>query len=74
MERIAEDFVEEISENFSELLVESFCIRYIGEFPVEEMRRAIKLTEKKERSFLENSLIIVVIVIIAEPTSPNNYN
>ncbi len=47
MERIAEDFVEEISENFSELLVESFCIRYIGEFPVEEMRRAIKLTEKK---------------------------
>ena len=45
MERTIEDFVEEISENFSELLVEAFYVRYIREFPKKDMRRTIKLTK-----------------------------
>ena len=47
MERTIEEFVEEISDNFSELLVEAFYIRYIREFPKKDMRRCVKLTKEE---------------------------
>lgn len=46
MKRNEQDFIEEITENFSELLVEAFYIRYIREFPKEKMVETINLTKE----------------------------
>ena len=47
MKRNEQDFIEEITENFSELFVEAFYIRYLREFPEEKMLTTINLTKER---------------------------
>ena len=43
MKRNEQEFIEEITENFSELFVEAFYIRYLREFSKERMMTIINL-------------------------------
>ncbi len=47
MKRNEQEFIEEITENFSELFVEAFYIRYLREFSKERMMTIINLTKDR---------------------------
>ena len=47
MEKRVNDFVKEFTDNFSELYVESFFIKYLSEYDKKDLLETIQLTNKK---------------------------
>lgn len=47
MSKSEKEFVEEITDKFSELFIETFFIRYLSDYPKEDLINTLNLTTKK---------------------------
>lgn len=57
MENNINDFVEEITENFSELFVETFFIRYLNIYDKNELLETVKVLKNEINNKIYNKLI-----------------
>ncbi|MBE6157157.1 MAG: hypothetical protein E7161_05430 [Firmicutes bacterium] len=61
MKRDVNDFLEEITTNFSELFVETFLLRYLNEFNKKELLKNINIVKQKLIKKIDNILINIKI-------------
>lgn len=56
MKNNVEDFIEEITTNFSELFVETFFIRYLSDYDVNDLEKVLKKLKVKLNSKINDRL------------------